>query len=139
MTEFTTAPDLSSLEIPIDSWTQPFWDAAADAKLLLPRCADCQHFRWPPGPFCPQCQSQHTDWVSPGTARVFSYTVLRPKQNDQQTALHVPALIEFSEARGVRLLGAIVGTPLSAIHIGAELVLAWSPAANAKVPVFAIT
>jgi uncharacterized OB-fold protein len=139
MTEFTTAPDLSTLEIPIDSWTQPFWDAAADAKLLLPRCADCQRFRWPPGPFCPQCQSQQTQWVAPGTARVFSFTVLRPSKPDQQASLHVPALIEFSEAKGVRLLAAIVGTPLSAIHIGAELALAWSPAANAQVPVFTIT
>jgi uncharacterized OB-fold protein len=139
MTEFTTAPDLSKLEIPIDSWTQPFWAAAADAKLLLPRCADCQRFRWPPGPFCPQCQSQRTQWVSPGTARVFSFTVLRPIQNDQPASLHVPALVEFSEAEGVRLLAAIVGTPLAGIHIGAELVLAWSPAANANVPVFTIT
>ena len=39
MSEISTAPDVSGLEIPIDSWTQPFWDAAAEGKLLLPRSA----------------------------------------------------------------------------------------------------
>ena len=135
MQETSTAPDVSTLEIPMDAWTQPFWDGAAQGKLLLPRCAACQHFRWPPGPFCPHCQSQRIEWLEPGVARIFSFTIIRTA-GDDGPSVHVPTLIEFPEADGVRLLAAIVDTPLSAIRIGAELDLGWSQAANGKVPVF---
>jgi len=133
MPEISCAPDITKLEIPIDSWTKPFWDGADKGKLLLPRCAACHRFRWPPGPFCPHCQSQETEWLSAGRGLIYSFTILR-----EDASIHVPALIEFPECDGVRLVAAIVDTPLDAIHIGAEVRLAWSQAANAIVPVFTI-
>jgi hypothetical protein len=48
----------------------------------------------------------------------------------------VPALVEFPDAGGLRLLAAIVDTRLDAIRIGSTLGLGWSRAANATVPVF---
>ena len=65
MSEVTSAPDIRGLEVPTDAWTQPFWDAAAQGHLRFPRCAECGRFRWPPGPFCPACQSQAVQWVAP--------------------------------------------------------------------------
>lgn len=138
MEEMPARPDLSTLDVPMDAWTQPFWDGAAQGKLLLPRCGKCRHFRWPPGPFCPHCQSQQTEWLAPGTARIYSFTVVRARAGADQPPMHVPALVEFPEADGVRLLAAIVDTPLSAIRIGAALNLEWSQAINAMVPVFSV-
>lgn len=140
MSELSIAPDLSALEIPMDSWTQPFWDAAAQEHLLLPRCSACQRFRWPPGPFCPHCQSQLTEWVSAGPARIYSYTITPEPRASETDPQHyrVPALIEFPEADGIRLLAAIVNTPLAQIQIGALLQLGWAQAANAKVPIFSV-
>jgi uncharacterized OB-fold protein len=125
----STAPDLTTLDIPMDVWTQPFWDGTAEKKLQVPRCSACARFRWPPGPFCPHCQSQQTDWVPPGIARIYSFTIVSDR---------VPALVEFPAAEGIRILAAIVDTPLTAIRIGAELTLGWSRAVNAVVPVFSI-
>jgi uncharacterized OB-fold protein len=136
MGEISSAPDISALEIPIDSWTQPVWDAAEEGNLLLPRCGECGRFRWPPGPFCRHCQAQRVDWVPAGLARIYSFTILRGRQEGE--AIHAPALVEFPEADGVRFPAAIVDTPLSAIRIGAELKLGWSAALNAKVPVFSV-
>jgi uncharacterized OB-fold protein len=140
MSSISTAPDLSTLEIPMDAWTQPFWDASAAKKLLVPRCSACARFRWPPGPFCPHCQSQLTEWVEPGAARIYSFTVV-PEQRDAEVdrqQYRVPALIEFPAADGIRILASIVDTPLTEIRIGAQLTLGWSQAVNATVPVFSI-
>ena len=141
MSEVTSAPDIGALEIPTDAWTQPFWAAAAKRQLLLPRCADCGGHRWPPGPFCPACQSQAVQWVEPGRARIYSYTVLHePSGPDGRPARMIaPALVEFTGADHVRLLAAIVDTALDDIRVGAELTVQWARAANAVVPVFRVT
>jgi uncharacterized OB-fold protein len=140
MSDVSSSPDLKALEIPIDSWTQPFWEGTAVGTLLLPRCSVCHHFRWPPGPFCPHCQSQLTEWIPASTARIYSFTIVANHQENSAypPQFHVPALIEFPEAEGIRLVAAIVDTPLKAIRIGAQLKLGWSQAANARVPVFSI-
>jgi uncharacterized OB-fold protein len=129
-------PDLASLQIPTDSWTQPFWDAAAAQKLVLPKCADCGHFRWPPGPFCPNCRAQRVAWVPSGEGRVYSYTVVSDRD---QSRMHAPALIEFPDAGGLRIIAAIIDAPRASIRIGAKVNLAWRDVANSKVPVFRIS
>lgn len=130
-------PDIGAQEIAMDAWTQPFWQAAEQGKLLLPGCGDCGRFRWPPGPFCPHCQSQHTVWRGPGPARLYSYTLVRPSGEPDGPWL-APGLVEFPEADGVRLLAAVVDTPLAAIRIGAAMETDWSRAANASLPVFRV-
>lgn len=140
MSEICSAPDIATLDIPVDQWTQPFWDATAQHQLLLPACADCGGFRWPPGPFCPGCQSQNVEWRPAGAGRIYSFTVLREQARGEGESLrvHVPALIEFPDAGGVRLLAAIVDAPLSELAIGKVVTPGWSEAANATVPVFRI-
>ena len=136
MSEITSAPDVSGFEVPIDAWTEPFWTAAAEGELRLVRCGDCRRYRWPPGPFCPHCQSQRTEWTPAGPARIYSFTIVREAAGDGAPQVHAPALVEFPDAHGVRLMAAIVDAPVQAIRIGAALTLAWSPAANAQIPVF---
>jgi uncharacterized OB-fold protein len=134
----TSAPDNSTIEVPIDQWTQGFWDAAAEERLVLPRCVACGHFRWPPGPFCPRCHDQGVVWVLPGEGRVYSFTLLRPMTEDGRPLVHAPALIEFPEAGGVRIVAPIVDTPVAAIRIGAPVVLRWTSAATVMLPLFTI-
>lgn len=138
METVSRAPDVSGLEVPIDTWTQPFWDGAAKGELLLPRCVACGTFRWPPGPFCPHCQSQETHWTPSGPGHVYSFTIVADRDAKEPPQFHVPALIEFREAGGIRIPAALVDTPLVKIQIGVEVVLGWSQAANARVPVFTI-
>jgi uncharacterized protein len=134
----SASPDLSHLDIPIDTWTRPFWEATALQQLVLPRCGECQRFRWPPGPFCPACRSQQIEWQPAGTGYIYSFTVVHGKAASEAASRLVPALIEFPDAGGVRLLASIVDTALSAIRIGAPVEPQWSQAANATVPVFKV-
>lgn len=137
MAQTSTSPDVSSLEIPMDQWTSPFWAAAAQGRLVFPQCADCGHFRWPSGPFCPRCQSQELNWQDGGEGRIYSFSTVRLAASEAgPAALHLPALIEFPEAGGVRLLAALVDAVPEAVEIGAAVEPRWLPAANAAVPVF---
>src|SRR5947208_3413808 len=99
MSEISSAPDIRVPEIPIDTWTKPFWDATAKGSLQLPRCTNCHRFRWLPSPFCPHCQSQAVEWQVSGDSKIYSCTSIRRSEGDQ-VLIHVPALIEFPEADG---------------------------------------
>jgi len=127
-------PDYAALEIPTDAWSEPFWQAGSEGRLVFPRCRNCGTFRWPAGPFCPDCQTQEVDWVPAGQGRIYSYTVL-PDRFDV-TKFRVPALVEFAAAPGVRLVSALVDAPAEHIIIGATVDVRWVPAANFSVPVF---
>jgi uncharacterized OB-fold protein len=61
-----------------DDLTKPFWDAALEDRLVVPRCTNCGTFRLPPGPFCFACRHQAVEWVElPGTGAVYTFTVVR--------------------------------------------------------------
>ena len=42
--------------------TKPFWDAAADGRLLLKRCRSCGEAHYYPRTLCPFCGSGETEW-----------------------------------------------------------------------------
>ena len=60
---------------------QPFWDAAAEGRLVLPRCRACGTYVWYPRTFCPDCRTFGVDWV-PATGRgtIYSFTVSHTRQ-----------------------------------------------------------
>ena len=140
MREISGRPDISRLEIPQDMWTRPFWEATRERRIVLPRCADCNGFRWPPGPFCPVCRSQNVEWIDAGDGWIFSFTIVRakPAQDGERALILAPALIEFPAAGGLRLLGAVVDSPIDRIAIGVRTVPVWVEAANATVPMFSL-
>ena len=138
MADITSAPDVAEIGIPKDQWTEPFWQATALGELTLPRCASCETYRWPPGPFCPSCRSQQVEWVPAGPAILYSYTVVRQPAAGGEMKVIAPSLVEFPEAGGVRIVAAIVDTPLTSLAIGAALTLRWNSSGEDNVPVFAI-
>jgi len=138
MNDITSAPDVSQLAIPKDQWTEPFWQANARGELMLPRCASCGTHRWPPGPFCPECRSQEVEWVPSGPAILYSYTVVRQPAPDGAMKVVAPSLVEFPEAGSVRIVAALVDTPLDSIKIGSVLTLGWNRCGEDNVPVFSI-
>lgn len=138
MSKTSASPDIADTEVPIDSWTRPFWEATDEHRLALPSCGECGTFRWPPGPFCPLCQSQHVDWQPAGEGRIYSYTVVRTKGQDGNEGVTIPALVEFPEAGGMRVLAAIVDADPAAVRIGDAVEPRWIAAANAQIPAFAL-
>jgi uncharacterized OB-fold protein len=94
----------------LDVETRPFWEACQSGRLMLQRCNDCGHIRFPPTRFCSKCRSVKCEWIeSKGRGRVFSWIVVRHPVPREVYALEVPyvvALIELDE--GVRIPSNIV-------------------------------
>ncbi|MFD4506582.1 Zn-ribbon domain-containing OB-fold protein [Streptomyces sp. NPDC058457] len=125
------------VQIATDHVTEPFWQAARERRLTAPRCADCGHFRLPPTPFCPECQSQKVDWVQlSGRASVFSFSVVRniPGLDD---AVVVAAVVDLPDAPGARLVSNVIDADPDEVRIGMELIVDFSPVSDGwLLPVF---
>lgn len=120
-----------------DRDTQPFWDAVADRRLVVPRCRACRAWIWQPRPLCPRCHAPDPEWVAVGgNARVVSWTALHPPVltvwNEQVP--FVVLLVELDDAPGVRMIGQLVddaGTLLKTngepegLAVGRSLSLRW--------------
>ena len=74
----------------IQPWTEAFWEATKQHKLLIQKCMDCEAKIFYPRKFCPECWSSSLSWSEAGgRAKVFSYTVtmagVEEKFTDDQT------------------------------------------------------
>ena len=88
----------------------PYWQAAKDHRLALPKCEDCGQFWFPPSATCPHCLSTNFSFQNvSGRGKVFSFVtfhrVYRPAF--AQDVPYVVALVELEE--GPRLLTNILG------------------------------
>jgi uncharacterized OB-fold protein len=106
-----------------DPMTQPFWDAAKEDRLSVPRCTNCGTFRMPPSPFCFNCRSRDIAYVDlPGTGTIYSLTVVRhPLHPDLADACpYVSGVVELdgTQGAGARMLVNIIDCDPDAIHIG---------------------
>jgi uncharacterized protein len=98
---------------------QPYWDGLQAGELRVQRCGGCGQLRHYPRPMCPACQSFEVEWVTlGGQGRVHSWT--RPHQSALPGfAGQGPfTLLTVDMAEGVRVLGRLLDTELSALAIG---------------------
>ena len=88
----------------------PYWQAAREHRLALPKCDDCNQYWFPPSRTCPHCLSTSFSFENvSGKGKVYSFVtfhrVYRPAfENDVP---YVVALVELDE--GARLLTNILG------------------------------
>jgi uncharacterized OB-fold protein len=88
----------------------PYWQAAREHRLALPKCESCNQFWFPPSKSCPHCLSTDFSFQNvSGKGKVFSFVtfhrVYRPAFTNDVP--YVVALIELDE--GPRLLSNIMG------------------------------
>jgi uncharacterized OB-fold protein len=111
------AKPLPSLD---DEVTAPYWAAAAEHRLVLPRCRDCGAVFFYPRRFCPACWSERVEWVAAsGTGTVWSLTFVHVPFYDDTWASDLPycvGIVELDE--GVRLVTNIVGVQPGGVRVG---------------------
>jgi uncharacterized OB-fold protein len=57
---------------------QPFWDGLHEHRMVLPYCADCAAFWYPPAPRCPRCLSAAVSWREcTGSGTLWSWATAR--------------------------------------------------------------
>ena len=121
-----------------DTTTLPWWEAAAEHRLVVQRCARCRHTRLPPSPVCPQCRSPESDWEEvSGRGEVYTYTIVhRPIAADQQVP-YVIAVITLEDAGGLRMISNLVDVDVDVVKVGAPVELVWEDmSAELAVPRF---
>ena len=127
------APPAELAVLTPDSWTEPFWVAAAQHRLVVPQCRRCATFRMPPSPFCYVCQAQDIDWTEQtGDGRVYSYTIIHhavvPLMRDALP--YVVAVVELPDAGGVRIVSNLVDMEPAEVEVGMPVRLVWDDVAE---------
>jgi uncharacterized protein len=116
---------------PVNAETQPFWDAAAQGKLLIKKCTACGEPHFYPRTHCPFCFSEHTEWAeASGRGTVYTYSVMRRAP--------VPYAIAYvTLAEGPTMMTNLVDCDLDAIKIGQAVKLVFKPSeGGSPVPMF---
>jgi hypothetical protein len=110
---------------------QPFFDAAAQGKLLVKRCTACGESHHYPRAICPFCGSDKTEWKeASGRGVVYSWSVLRRAQPPY-------ALAYVTLAEGPTMMTNIVDCDLDKIAIGQPVKVVFKPTdGGAPVPMF---
>ena len=111
---------------------QPFFEAAAQGRLLFKHCNACGKAHHPPRSMCPHCHSDRTAWqASKGRGAVYSASMLRK-------GVPVPYCIAYVTLdEGVTLMTDLVGFGDSTPAIGTRVQVRFVEAdGGAKVPMF---
>lgn len=117
----------------VDAFTRPYWDAAAEGRLLIRHCACCDRAHHYPREFCPYCWSEDVRWQpASGHATLYTWSVVH--RNDLPPfgarVPYVAAVVDLAE--GPRMMAEVVECEGAALRIGMELEVAF----REGVPVF---
>ncbi|MFE3940609.1 Zn-ribbon domain-containing OB-fold protein [Streptomyces sp. NPDC059118] len=109
-----------------DAFSRPYWDAAAQGRLLLRRCRACGRAHHYPREFCPHCWSEEVVWEpASGDATLYTWSVVH--RNDLPPfgarVPYVAAVVDLAE--GPRMMTQVVGCEESALAIGMALRVAF--------------
>lgn len=99
--------------------SKPYWDAAAQGRLVLQHCGACGKVRHYPRLLCPYCQSDAVEWRgASGRGKVHSWTVAHHAFHKAFAAELPYTLVTVDLDEGVRALGRWSG---GALAIGAPV------------------
>lgn len=98
---------------------RPFWEWARRHQLRLQRCGDCGRFRYPPGPVCPGCLTEWSEWTPVSGRGTVSSWVVFHKAYFPAFAEEIPyAVVQVELEEGPRLLANLVDVPVAQIAVG---------------------
>ena len=127
------APERKIPAPPTNPEVQPFFDAAAEGRLLIKRCTSCAEPHHYPRTICPFCFKDTTQWQeASGRGTIYSYSVMR--------RVPVPfALAYVTLEEGVTMMTNIVDCDLDAIRIGQRVKVVFKPTdGGPPVPMFTL-
>lgn len=109
------------LPVPTDL-TSPYWEAAAQGRLVVQHCGACGKPQFFPRLFCISCLSMDVRWQTcSGMGTVYTFTINRRGANPfmQERVPYVVAMVDLDE--GVRLMANIVDSPIENVAIGSRV------------------
>ena len=102
-----------------DADSKPYWDAARQHKLMMPRCRGCGYLSFPPGHFCRRCRSGDLDWTEvAGRGKVYTFSVMHDTLVRGLDPPYVLAQVELDVQPGLRMVCNIIECSPRDVHIG---------------------
>lgn len=110
----------------ITTEAKPFWDAAAQQKLIIQRCNECRAWVWTPRPSCNECGSEKVEWKPmSGNGEVYSFTVIRQvvgRAASKAFEPDIPYVIAWVDLdEGPRLISNIIDCPVENVKLGMKV------------------
>jgi uncharacterized OB-fold protein len=116
----------------VNAENKPYFDAAAQGRLLVKHCAACGEFHHYPRALCPHCFSDRTEWRdAKGAGTVYTFSVLRRGVPEPYCIAYVTL------EEGVSMLTNLVDCDFDAVRIGMKVKVVFKPSdGGAPVPMF---
>lgn len=90
--------------------SQPYWDAAAEGRLVIQKCASCGKLRHYPRLLCDNCYCDAAEWTqASGRGKVHSWTVCHHAFHPAFAGELPYTLVTVDLEEGVRALGRWTG------------------------------
>jgi uncharacterized OB-fold protein len=104
----------------ISTLTRPFWDAAAQGRLMLPRCNACGRHFFRPEVACTHCFATDWQWVpASGRGSLYSYSIVHKAPAPGFVVPLVLAVVELEE--GPFMFSNVVDCAHAEVRIGMPL------------------
>jgi uncharacterized OB-fold protein len=120
-----------------DEDSRPFFEGAAQGKLMLMRCAECGTWRLPSRSHCDECLSPEYTWEQAsgrGVLRTFGVMHQRYHAGFAADLPYNVAIVELEE--GPRITTNIVGASNSDLRVGMPVAVHWEEHADVTLPKF---
>ncbi|HUZ09821.1 MAG TPA: OB-fold domain-containing protein [Acidimicrobiales bacterium] len=128
----TEATEILRKQLPLPGWsdlTAPYWQHAAEGRLVIQRCRQCGVHRWEPVEICYACHSWDWDWDPVGGAgTVYTYTWADMPREPGADLVNL-AVVELDGTEGdpVRLLTWVEGADRESLRCGLPVQVAFDP------------
>jgi uncharacterized OB-fold protein len=122
----------------VDADSEPFWAAAAEHSLRIPRCRSCDRHIFYPRALCPHCHSDDLEWTEvSGLGTIYSFTVARRPAGPAfaDAVPYVVILVDLDE--GARMMSNLVTDDVETVRIGQRVRVEFEDAGEGvALPVF---
>ncbi len=113
-----------------DELTRPFWEAAAERRLVVQRCGACGFWQQPPSPLCQRCGGTDLAFqpVS-GRGHVYTYATMYQKNvaGFEAAVPYVNLVVELDEQPLLLMLTDLPAADAGWVQIGAPVQVTFEP------------
>jgi uncharacterized OB-fold protein len=138
MSRDESTDDLRPYQPHPDGLTKPFWDGAAEGRLMLSRCPQCRRWQHPPLDLCRFCAVPLCVEQAPMSGTIYSFTVTHHDAIPLYAPPFVVAVVEVGDGDDPpRIVVRLVDCRPEDVRVGAAVSLETRnlPGGSFKVPV----
>ncbi len=107
----------------ISATNKPFWDAAKQHELRVPRCTSCGKLSYPIAPHCLHCWSDDFEWAKlSGRGKVNGVTIYHQAFHEAYRDEVPYNVVEVELEEGPRLVSNLVDVKNEEIQVGMSVV-----------------